>query len=68
MIVRVWYVGADGHWEREEFPSLRRARLYARRKVGDAPEVGRRYAVSADGVGTISVAGEELRLLFPKAG
>ena len=66
----VFYKSVDsyGRRTRRGYKTIEGARKWAQEMVGDAPEIGSRYAVSHDGIGKITCgAGCTLRDLFPKA-
>lgn len=65
-MIKVTRSACDGFRETKTFKTLNGARKYAENAVGRAPEFGRDYAVSFDGICTIHVReGCELRDLFP---
>lgn len=62
----VHYVAVDGFASSRTFKTLRAAQKFAHKMVGEHPEIGTRYAVSADGVGKVTVNGSAtLSELFP---
>ena len=64
--IRVTFASADGFRETRLFKTLHGARRFAQRAVGETPELGRHYAVSADGIATIAASsGCTLLDLFP---
>jgi hypothetical protein len=64
-MIRLTYLASDGYRKRKQFKLLRGARKYAQEMVGKNPDLGRGYAVSFDGVGTIrEVSGCKLQDLF----
>jgi len=70
MRIVVRYKAIDGFAQTRRFKTLAGARRFAQRCVGRMPEVGSGYAVSADGVGriTVSTDGDEpvdVHDLFP---
>jgi len=65
--IQVTYDSIDGHSETREFKTLRGARKFAQKWVGETPELGSYYAVSYDGVGKISSFGCAVKDLFPEA-
>jgi len=65
--ITVVYQAIDGYSKTGSFTSLESARRFARQWVGEHPEFGSDYAVSADGVGKVMVYGVSLRTLFPEA-
>lgn len=68
-IIRVGYESIDsyGRIQWRTFKTLRGARAFAQRYLGETPEIGMGYAVSGDGVGKIVVNGAtRLDDLFPK--
>jgi hypothetical protein len=64
--VTVWYSSIDSYGKRtkRKFRTIFGARDYAKRMVGDHPEIGRHYAVSSDGIGKIEVDGISITDLF----
>ena len=68
LAILVRYAAVDGFAETRRFKTLAGARRYAETRVGATPELGSDYAVSFDGVGTITVEGCALVDLFPAAG
>jgi hypothetical protein len=63
--ITVTYSSIDGARKTRRFKSLEGARAFACKWVGEHPEVGTGYAVSADGVGKVTVSGATLAELFP---
>jgi len=64
-MITVRYSAVDGYSARKRFASLQKAQKFARKWVGDHPEIGRSYAISGDGVGKVTVSGTTLAELFP---
>lgn len=62
--IQVRYSAVDGYTERRTFKTLAGARRYAQKWVGEQADIGRTYAVSADGVGTVRVDGATLAELL----
>lgn len=62
--IRVAYTAIDGARETRSFKTLKGARAFAVRYVGAHPEFGSHYAVSADGIGKVTVSGCDLHRLF----
>lgn len=56
----------DGYRATRQFATLADARKYAHDRVGAHPEFGTGYAVSSDGIVTVSVMGASLADLFPE--
>lgn len=65
--IRVRYSTIDRYYESRRFKTLEGARRYAARWIGETPDIGYSfgYAVSADGIGKITVDGATLDELFP---
>ena len=63
----VRYSSIDGYSKTGRFVTLKGARDFARKWVGEHPEIGSTYAVSADGVGKVTVTGCAVADLFPPA-
>jgi hypothetical protein len=63
--IKIFYRASDGFSMTKTFKLLSEARRFAHQRVGKTPEIGRGYAVSADGVGTIYVSGATLADVFP---
>lgn len=63
--ITVLYSSFDGTRIRRAYKTLAAARRFAHYYVGPHPELGGRYAVSADGVGKIVAQGCSLAELFP---
>jgi len=63
--ITVRYSAVDGYSARKRFASLQEAQKFARKWVGDHPEIGSNYAISDDGVGKVTVSGTTLTELFP---
>lgn len=64
--ITVTYRACDGFAKRRTFKTLAGARRFAIYYLGEHPEFGHDYAVSPDGIGTITVEGATLRELFAK--
>lgn len=56
-MITVVYFTVDGYREVRKFKTLVGARKYAQKWVGESPDLGTGYAVSSDGVGTITANG-----------
>jgi hypothetical protein len=63
--MKITYRTIDGFRMSRSFKTIKGARAFAHKYVGEAPEIGSRYAVSADGIGKITVEGVSFRDLFP---
>ena len=59
------YSSIDGGHTRRTFKSVRGARSFAHKWVGEDADLGSHYAVSSDGIGKVTVAGASLAELFP---
>ncbi len=67
MDIRLTYTSLDRIRVTRRFKTIKGAQRFAQEWVGETPELGTWYAVSADGVGRISeVQGCSLRDLFPQ--
>jgi hypothetical protein len=64
MSITVRYSAVDGFRQTRKFKTVSGARRYAEKWVGASPDMGNFYAVSSDGVGTISVSGIRVGQLF----
>lgn len=64
MTIKVRYSSIDGFSKRRSFKTIKAARAFAVRYVGETPELGSTYAVSFDGIGKVTVTGCTLRELF----
>ena len=64
-MIKVHYSSVDGYHQTGSFKTLAGAGRYARRWIGEHPEIGSSYAVSSDGIGKITVDGASLAELFP---
>jgi hypothetical protein len=67
-MIQLHYSSADDmQGEIKKFPTVEAAGVWARKMLGDHPEVGPGYAVSGDGIAKVSVLSAGLRLgeLFP---
>jgi hypothetical protein len=67
MLIRLTYSTIDRYRKAGVFKTLKGAQKFAHRWVGPHPEVSEtfRYAVSADGVGKLTVDGVSFAELFP---
>jgi len=65
--VRVLVRTVDHHSETRRFKTLAGARRFAHKWVGEAPDLGLWYAVSFDGMVTVTVYGATLAEVFPKS-
>jgi hypothetical protein len=65
MLIEIYYCSIDDFHQTRKFKTLSGARKYAQMRIGPHPEFGTGYAVSDDGIGTVSVKGCKLRDLFP---
>ena len=63
--IAVRYEATDGVKVSKTFKAVAAASKFARKYIGDHPEMGMGYAIAADGVGKVSVTGCELAELFP---
>lgn len=66
-MIKVYYTACDGTRITRSFKTLKGARKFATDYVGKNPEMGRGYAVSGNGVGTVTVDGCTLKELFAPA-
>lgn len=72
-MITIYYRAVDGFRDRRNFKTLKGAQRYAQDRIGKYPGLGLGYAVSNDGVGSISVDGDVdgtticIRDLFPGA-
>ena len=64
MIIQITRQACDGFRDTRTFKTIKGARKFAVKYVGDRPEMGGDYAVSRDGIATIRVHGVTLRELF----
>jgi hypothetical protein len=64
-MIKVNYSSVDGHRQTRSFKTVAGAGRYARRWIGEHPEIGSHYAISSDGAGKITVDGASLGELFP---
>lgn len=66
-MIKVSYRACDGYAKTRSFKTLDGARKFAQKYVGETPEISEMfgYAVSADGVGKVTVEGATLTDLFP---
>lgn len=65
--ITVYFVTSDGHRETRKFKSLFAARRYAQSKIGEAPDHGGHYAVSAYGDAKILAHNASMNELFPRS-
>ena len=65
--IKVRYKACDGYSKRGTFKTLAGAQRFAVKWVGETPERGSFYAVSADGIGRVTWEGCTFSELFPKA-
>jgi hypothetical protein len=66
MEIKIRYSAIDGFCASRTFKTIRGARQYAHRAIGETPELGSSYAVSGDGMGKIEIgAGTTWAELFP---
>jgi hypothetical protein len=65
-MIKVYYQSVDHCRKTRSFKTLAGAQKFAQAWVGETPELGTFYAVSADGVGKVTVSGASLKALFPK--
>lgn len=63
-MIKVRYSSIDRFSQSRSFKTLVAARRYAVKWVGENPDLGIGYAVSADGVGKVTVSGVSLGELF----
>jgi hypothetical protein len=63
-MIKVYYSAVDGYRKTRRFKTIKGARKYAVDRVGEYPDFGSCYAVSADGIGKIVVSGCTLAELF----
>ena len=63
--IKVRYSSVDGYRESRKFKSAAGAGKYARKLVGDHPDIGSHYAVSSDGIGKVEIEGASFAELFP---
>lgn len=66
MDITVSYSSLDGGSQKRNYKTLKGARAFAHKWVGETPTLGGWYAVSFDGIGKITVEGCSLLDLFPK--
>ena len=66
MDIFVTYTSIDHFRKRTKYKTLDGAKKYAHRAIGEHPEIGSWYAVSADGIGKIEVSGVSIFELFPE--
>ena len=67
--ITVSYSSIDSYGKRtrRKFRTIWGARDYAKRMVGEHPEIGSHYAVSGDGIGKIEVTGVTINELFERS-
>jgi hypothetical protein len=65
--IKVSVRSVDGYHKARSFRTIAGARKFATNAVGEHPEMGSSYAVSADGVSTVRVQGASLNELFAVA-
>lgn len=65
--IRVRYRSCDGFSKSGKWKTVKAASRFARKWVGETPENGTFYAVSADGVGRVTWEGVTFGELFPAA-
>ena len=58
------YESVDGFREAKKFTTLKGARAYAKRRIGNPFDIGSYYAVSADGIGRLEAEGASLAELL----
>jgi hypothetical protein len=63
-MITVNYSSVDGTSIKKSYKTIANAAKFARKWVGDRPEIGSRYAASGDGVGKITVQGCSIIELF----
>lgn len=66
--IRVTYQSVDGYRQTRTFKTLAGARRFAQTWIGPTPDIGWGYAISADGIGKITVDGCGLEELFRAGG
>jgi hypothetical protein len=64
--IKVTYQSVDRFRMARSFRTIEGARAFAQRRLGPHPDLGSGYAVSFDGIGTITVQGARLADLFPE--
>lgn len=55
--MKVIYRSIDGYRVARSFKTLKGARAFAHKWVGETPEIGSSYAISGDGVGKVTLEG-----------
>ena len=66
MSIKLIYSSVDGYRTKATFKTLKNARHFAHKWIGEHPSIGTGYAVSDDGIGKIVVYGDAtLADLFP---
>ena len=65
--ITVRYSSIDRFKKHYTFKTLKGASAWARKWVGDHPDLGSDYAISDDGVGKITVSGATLAEIFPQS-
>lgn len=63
-LIAVTYTSIDGARRRSTFKTLAGARRFAAKWVGSMPSIGSDYAVTADGIGKVTVTGADIGDLF----
>lgn len=66
-MITLIYRTCDGVREERVFHTLRAAQRYAEEWMGSNAEIGSSYAVSSDGIATMSVQGASLREVFGRS-
>lgn len=64
--IKVSYRSVDRCSKTRRFKTLEGAQRFAQEWVGETPELGTSYAVSGDGIGTVTIEGATLQELFPR--
>ena len=64
-MIQCYYTASDGYITNAKFDNIKDASTWCRDWIGDHPDIGRHYAVSFDGIGTIHVQGALLDDIFP---
>lgn len=64
--ISIIYQSIDGYNKVRHCETLGGARAWAMYWVGECPDLGLYYAVSADGIGKITVHGATIRDIFPE--
>jgi hypothetical protein len=63
-MVELHYLTIDHHYVIRKYKSIKNARRFAHRMMGEFPDIGLGYAVSNDGVGTLRCYGCKMADLF----